>query len=71
MKRYKNIFNLVALTIVLVFFALMFSTATPDKTSKAKEDVKVELKEPMIFEKPLSEVLYPPKSPFEEVRYDK
>lgn len=65
MKMYKNVLNIVALTIVLVFFAWMFSTVTPEKQWKPKHSFKyatknIELKTPMEV-KPLSEILFPPK----------
>ena len=36
MIRYKNIFNVIAATFVLVFIAWMFSFATPDYTKDWK-----------------------------------
>jgi hypothetical protein len=67
MKRYKNIFNLVALTIVLLFFAWMFSTATPNKPKNV-----VEYQAPTVkLKTPMTSLLFPPKSPFKEVANDK
>ena len=66
MSRYKNMFNILAATFVLVFIAWMFSFATPDSTKnwKPKHSMKYETKAPD-YKEPMSVKLFGPK-PYSE-----
>jgi len=64
MNRYKNMFNIVAATIVLVFIAWMFSFATPEPSYTKNWKPKTAMKYQPVdsVEVPMSVKLFGPKS---------